>query len=297
MNDQEYIKNSLELHLFFDRILKEHSLFLAASFTEKDTSFKKTASNFQRIFANILNNVVNMANNNISDNFLLAKEIVTNNTLKAENKTSFFTNIPIRTDITIKEMNLQSGPINSTKDFVQRISILNKDTLPVIKKLIDFKNNILNNVLTCKMFTANYPLLIKHIKNEAIMYYNLLERVERREMFTNQYIEEQEIFWDNIMMEHAQFIRGLLDPSEKNLIQTANQYANEYEMILKKQNNFPSNIQNSLQETLKFQNFKTSGLNGILNCQIKSTILPLLADHILREANHFIRILRSFIVR
>ena len=297
MNDQEYIKNSLELHLFFDRILKEHSLFLAASFTEKDTSFKKTASNFQRIFANILNNVVNMANNNISDNFLLAKEIVTNNTLKAENKTSFFTNIPIRTDITIKEMNLQSGPINSTKDFVQRISILNKDTLPVIKKLIDFKNNILNNVLTCKMLTANYPLLIKHIKNEAIMYYNLLERVERREMFTNQYIEEQEIFWDNIMMEHAQFIRGLLDPSEKNLIQTANQYANEYEMILKKQNNFPSNIQNSLQETLKFQNFKTSGLNGILNCQIKSTILPLLADHILREANHFIRILRSFIVR
>lgn len=297
MNDQEYIKNSLELHLFFDRILKEHSLFLAASFTEKDTSFKKTASNFQRIFANILNNVVNMANNNISDNFLLAKEIVTNNTLNAENKTSFFTNIPIRTDITIKEMNLQSGPINSTKDFVQRISILNKDTLPVIKKLIDFKNNILNNVLTCKMFTANYPLLIKHIKNEAIMYYNLLERVERREMFTNQYIEEQEIFWDNIMMEHAQFIRGLLDPSEKNLIQTANQYANEYEMILKNQNNFSSNIQNSLQETLKFQNFKTSGLNGILNCQIKSTILPLLADHILREANHFIRILRSFIVR
>ena len=297
MNDQEYIKNSLELHLFFDRILKEHSLFLAASFTEKDTSFKKTASNFQRIFANILNNVVNMANNNISDNFLLAKEIVTNNTLKAENKTSFFTNIPIRTDITIKEMNLQSGPINSTKDFVQRISILNKDTLPVIKKLIDFKNNILNNVLTCKMFTANYTLLIKHIKNEAIMYYNLLERVERREMFTNKYIEEQEIFWDNIMMEHAEFIRGLLDPSEKNLIQTTNQYANEYEMILKKQNNFPSNIQNSLQETLKFQNFKTSGLNGILNCQIKSTILPLLADHILREANHFIRILRSFIVR
>lgn len=297
MNDQEYIKNSLELHLFFDRILKEHSLFLAASFTEKDTSFKKTASNFQRIFANILNNVVNMANNNISDNFLLAKEIVTNNTLKAENKTSFFTNIPIRTDITIKEMNLQSGPINSTKDFVQRISILNKDTLPVIKKLIDFKNNILNNVLTCKMFTANYPLLIKHIKNEAIMYYNLLERVERREMLTNKYIEEQEIFWDNIMMEHAEFIRGLLDPSEKNLIQTANQYANEYEMILKNQNNFPSNIQNSLQETLKFQNFKTSGLNGILNCQIKGTILPLLADHILREANHFIRILRRFIVR
>lgn len=33
---------------------------------------------------------------------------------------------------------------------------------------------------------------------------------------------------------------------------------------------------------------------GILTCKIKSIIIPLLADHVLREANHFIRILRSY---
>ncbi len=34
-----------------------------------------------------------------------------------------------------------------------------------------------------------------------------------------------ELFWDQIMMEHSLFIRGLLDPSEKELISTANQFA------------------------------------------------------------------------
>ena len=33
MNNNEYIRLSLELHLFFDRIMKEHSLFLETSFT------------------------------------------------------------------------------------------------------------------------------------------------------------------------------------------------------------------------------------------------------------------------
>lgn len=35
-----------------------------------------------------------------------------------------------------------------------------------------------------------------------------------------------------------------------------------------------------------------TGAEGILQCKIRSVILPLLADHVLREANHYIRLLR-----
>ena len=52
-------------------------------------------------------------------------------------------------------------------------------------------------------------------------------------------------------------------------------------------------IADSLAETKKFRDFKTAGVKGIENCQIHSLILPLLADHVLREANHFIRILEN----
>ena len=39
---------------------------------------------------------------------------------------------------------------------------------------------------------------------------------------------ELHLFFDRIMKEHAEFIRGLLDPSEKTLIETADKYATEY---------------------------------------------------------------------
>lgn len=294
MNNNEYIRLSLELHLFFDRIMKEHSLFIEAAFMKKDKELKKIAREFQNTFSTVLGETIRLANGNISNEFLSSEQIVTKNTLDAENKTSMLSGAPINTNLTINELNLRSGNINASQDLMNSISNLNRQTLPAIENLIYFKNDILNKVLSCEMYTTNYPLLIEHILNEAKMYYNLLARVEQRQPFTQNYIYEQELFWNNIMKEHAQFIRGLLDPSEEELIMTADKYAMEYETILKNYSNNPSILtNNSLTETINFRNFKIAGEEGILNCKIRSIIIPLLADHVVREANHFIMILKS----
>lgn len=294
MNQNEYVRLSLELHLFFDRIMKEHSLFLEAAFTEKDKELKQIANDFQKIFSNILENITNLANGNISNNLIEANEFVTKNTLESEIKTSHLSGININTNITKKQTNLKSGRVILTEQILNNISSINKRTLPTIKNLIDFKTDILNKVLSCKMYTTNYPLLITHIMNEAKMYYNLLTRIENRQQFTDNYLYEQEIFWNNIMMQHAQFIRGLLDPTEKELISTADQFVNNYDSIFKNNINNPVILaESSLKETINFRDFKVTGEGGILNCKIKSIIIPLLADHVVREANHFIRILKS----
>ena len=92
----------------------------------------------------------------------------------------------------------------------------------------------------------------------------------------------------------CKYFRGLLDPREKELILTANRFAQEYEAIIQQASNYPANLTNvSLNETINFRNFKIAGEEGILNCKIRSIIVPLLADHVLSKANHFIRILRS----
>lgn len=296
MNYIYYIKNSLELHLFFDRIMMEHSIFLEASFMEKDKKLKKIANSFHRLFSNILDRVVSIANQNISKEFISSDEIVTKNTIEAEVKTSKLTGIVIDTNITEKELHLKSGNINISKQLIEAISDINRQTIPAIENLINFKQEVLKQVSSCNLYTTNYPLLINHIVTEAKMYYELLTKVERREIFTSNYIYEQELFWNNIMKEHAEFIRGLLDPSEKQLIQTASKFVNEYETNL---NNYRNNINYlntiSLKETTNFKDFKIAAEDGILNCKIKSIIIPLLTDHVLREANHFIRILKGLV--
>ena len=107
---------------------------------------------------------------------------------------------------------------------------------------------------------------------------------------------ETHLFFARIMKEHALFIRGLLDPSEEVLVNTANDFAGDYKKLLAlaEKPDVPDShslAELSLAETLQYREFKTAGAQGILNNKIASIILPLLADHILREANHYIRIL------
>lgn len=295
MNQKDYISSSLELHLFFARIMKEHSIFLEAAFTEKNNDLKKVAREFQKKFSNILNETVNLSDGIISQEVLNSNEIITNNTMESENKTIDLSGITIDTNITLKQSQLKSGNLNVNQQLINNISNINKKILPIIENLIYFKNDILNKVLSCKMYTTNYPLLITHIMNEAKMYHNLLNKIENREPLTKKYLYEQELFWNNIMKEHAEFIRGLLDPSEKELISTSDKFAKEYEKIMNNcSNNLSSLRKKSLEETIKFRDFKVAGEEGILNCKIKSIIIPLLSDHVVREANHFIRILRKF---
>ena len=47
----------------------------------------------------------------------------------------------------------------------------------------------------------------------------------------------------------------------------------------------------SREETMRLRDFKEAGANGILECKIESIIIPLLADHVLREANHYLCVL------
>ena len=97
-------------------------------------------------------------------------------------------------------------------------------------------------------------------------------------------------------MEHALFIRGLLDPGEEALVDTADDFAESYRRLLETSaaaNDAAMCRGNTLALTRKFRDFKRAGAEGIEACKIRSIILPLLADHVLREANHYIRLLEA----
>ena len=47
----------------------------------------------------------------------------------------------------------------------------------------------------------------------------------------------------------------------------------------------------TMETTEQYRDFKAAGAKGITECEIRSIILPILADHVLREANHYLRLL------
>lgn len=294
MNYNDYIRLSLETHLFFDRIMKEHSLFIDLSLPDKNQDLKSRAKTFEDAFDQILQRVVRLSNHHISNAVLESGEIVTKNTLDAEAMMDHLFSTKINMNVTREEMNLKSGSFTVDRKMIGEVNDINKHTLPLIEDFIRFKNDVLSKVLSCKIYTSNYPSLINHIINEAKMYYDILTRIDRGQGLGKNMLHDQEVFWNEIMKEHAEFIRGLLDPSEKNLILTADKFAEEYQIITKRYFNDPVYLTSaSLKETTNFRDFKIKGEEGILNCRIKSIITPLLSDHVLREANHYLRILKG----
>lgn len=296
MDSNNYVVKSLELHLFFGRIMKEHSFFLKAGFTPANAAFSRRADFFIREFEKLLCQAVMFSNGVVSNEVLCSGEIVTEFTALAEKQTARFTGIPINVEITAKELRLSGGNCHSkiSHQMWSQVKNLNSRALRLLDGLITFKENILRNVLDCNMFTLNYPLLIEHILREAKLYRECLNMLEKEGDLSNRSMKEIECFWNRIMMEHAQFIRGLLDPCETELFNVADEFAKDYSALLEQSRNAHNRTMqgNSLEETVKFREFKTAGTNGIEQCKIRSIILPLLADHVLREANHYIRLLK-----
>ena len=63
---KEYATLSLETHLFFGRIMKEHSLFLLAGFPAKETELIRRADQFRKEFEEGLRRTVKLADGIVS---------------------------------------------------------------------------------------------------------------------------------------------------------------------------------------------------------------------------------------
>ena len=298
----EFVKQSLALHLFFGRIMKEHSFFLEIGFTPKDGNYTNQADSFRKAFDALLADAIVLSNGVVSQDVLQSGEVVTPYTLQAEMLSAYYTGVRIQTELTQSESGLSGDGMTSNSMLEQRVHYLNDNAINLTNSLIQFKANILSNVLACRMFTVNYPLLIDHIMREAKLYVSMLQKLQsRQDVNLENEAFEQESFWNRIMAEHSKFIRGLLDPTENDLFIAANNFGNEFDQLTNEalqamDRTIPLKkvTADSLEATVKIRDFNTAGTQGLLGCKIKSIIIPLLGDHVLRESNHYLRLLNMF---
>lgn len=303
LSNSEFVRQSLELNLFFMRIAKEHSIFLEAGFTTRDHSFIEQAEILKNIFSKLLVETICMSDGIISQETVNSGELITDLTLLSERETQFYTDIYIDPNITIMEAALaSSSPKQITMNTVRMVEDLNNRAIKAAEQIAMFKSRILRDVLCCRMFTTNYPLLIDHILREAKFYLRLLRILQsRKEIDLAREAAFQETFWNRIMAEHSKFIRGLLDPTEDKLFDTANDFGKKFDELTAEAKNLANNLgllravtEKSLKNTIDIRDFKKQGTEGLTQCKNKSIAFPLLGDHVVREANHYIRMLKNF---
>lgn len=247
---QSFVERSLNENRFWLRIMKEHAYFLGEGFSRRDGKLIQEADKFFHYFDQLLT----------------------------------------------RAMNLQAPS-------EQMVRQMNEESIQLVCAFRNFKRNLLIMIINCQIQGFNFPLLVDHIAREAEYFINTLHKLNQGILDPIQdAIISENVFWLRIMMEHSRFISSLLDQSERNLVRTASKFGDDFETLLNQARDVESMLYNkkptypiigklnkdSENAATELRNFKATGLELIKTCQIKNVIDPLLADHVVREANHFL---------
>lgn len=191
----------------------------------------------------------------------------------------------------------------------QIIKRFNEEVYNAASYIWVFKRKVLGLILSCQLPGANnFPLLVDHVSREANYFRNRLTELNtgRLEPLPDAIIDEN-VFFLRIMADHAKFISHLLDPSERKLVDQANNFSHEFDQLLFQARDLNSMRPQSQTAPLldqfldqnrvsvkSLRDFKKTARDLINACRIKSIIHPLLADHVFREAERFLYIIDMF---
>ncbi|WP_078410993.1 DUF2935 domain-containing protein [Priestia abyssalis] len=249
LTEQLFIERSLTENRFWLRIMKEHALFLGDGFNRKDTQLIQQTDRFYHYFEQ-------------------------------------------------QEKKAYQVPNNAAL-----VRKLNEESIELVHGFRNFKRNLLIMIINCKVSGFNFPLLVDHIAREAEYFMRTLKKFNKGVLEPIQdAIINENVFWLRIMMEHSRFISSLLDQSERNLVNTARKFGDDFEILLNQARDVESMLyhkqptypiigkmnKDSESAATELRAFKKTGLDLIKSCQIRSVINPLLADHVVREADHFL---------
>ncbi|MDS9472937.1 DUF2935 domain-containing protein [Sporosarcina pasteurii] len=256
MSISPFVTQSLEEIRFWSRIMKEHAFFLTLGFTADDTELIQEAKEYIVIFERI--------------------------------------------EEQIADYNEKTDP-----EVIRRLNI---QVYQAAASIWAYKRKILGLILHCKIGGNNFPLLVDHISREAAYFANRLKDLNEGKLQPlADAIVKENVFFLKIMADHSKFIGHLLDPSERKLVDQAQEFSHDFDQLLYQAIDLDSMRPQSETKPLlgqfldqnrvsvvSLRDFKKTARELIEECRIKSIIHPLLADHVFREADHFLTIIDAF---
>lgn len=190
--------------------------------------------------------------------------------------------------------------VNSDKKFKEVV----RQSAEKVEEFYRFKRRLLQLALRGELGGALYPSLLDHVSREAEYFLRLLESMNDCKAFRLWPKTKEMNFWIRLMSDHSDFIRQMLDPSEVILIDTAEGFTDEFDELFRQSIDFSSMlrgassgapafnrfIQDTRVATLRLRDFKRALYMMLEEKKVLGLINPLFADHVRREADHFLMI-------
>jgi hypothetical protein len=283
--------------------MKEHAFFIEAALASKYKNLRGKARVFMHKFDGLLDEALAVSTGAIGPDAGASDEIVTPYTLNAELASGFFTGIPVNTEITQKEIAMTYNiRMTFLPKLEEKINVINQKAIILTAALVNYKKRLFSDVLASRVYISMYPSLLIHMIEEAKQYIGVLQMLQKYEHpYEAHNILEQERFWNDIMCRHMEYIKGSLDPIGRETIEICDKLSKEFWINSQRAKNAESEevfthelVNGSIDLMRETTDFMGKWTQELLKCKIHASVLPIVADHTFREANHYYRLLRMF---
>lgn len=187
----------------------------------------------------------------------------------------------------------------------RRFAELVADTRAVVEDFYRFKRRLLHMALTCQLMGCNFALFLDHVSREAEYFLLLLAKLGDNLPLYQVSSAREATFWLRLMADHAKFIFHRLDPSERTLLDTVDVFSDEFDALYLQGRDFSSMLRGEQDEvpsfrrflqdvrvsTMRLRDFKRAAEALAAECRMLGLVPAELADHVRREADHFLLIL------
>ena len=301
LSDILYGQQSLIDNLFYLRTIREFCVNIELSFYSNNKNYSEVANNFKTGCEELGTIAIELADNKIPTRVFESGSFVSNYTLDTELLTEKLFDINLNTDLTIKEMNLNTtnNTVSFTSEELKDISSLNDKAITLANNFIDFCTDILSSLKNNDLFSYSYPLFYNYMIDETTLYMNDLKRIQSKSGADPTFVTSYEYWYSNSMMQACKFIIGLSDPAQEALITNAD----NYRKIFSKQMDLYKDVSSPEKEKLlndktidymtNFISFLSKLIERILNKQLYFIVEPLFFDNLLTEANYFLYLLKG----
>lgn len=178
-----------------------------------------------------------------------------------------------------------------------------EQALPVLVNFYRFQRQLLTMMITCRTMNHLYPLQLDHLLRENDYVIRLFGKIQYDTPVATK--AQENLFWVRIMGDHSQFIGDLVDPSERNVVDTARSFAREFADLYLQGRDFVSMLDRRHQDapvflryledtrraTLRLRDFKKLAEDLIRDCRLLGILPAELANHLRREAEQDLAVL------
>ena len=296
LNNKNIYEESIVNHIYFASTIRSFCTTIGLTFFKNNQNYIDRAIALGYQATDIVNKSILLMNKELANAIIKNDVYITPYTKELDLLTEklFDISLVIAVDKDLKILN--NRKIVNYDEVIDKVNILNSDSLNLINNFKEFVTEIKNKLNNGDLFSYLYIDFFSYMFDEISVYGRDIKRIESKNDYTDFYLREFVYYFNELLRGSAKYIRGFLDTSEQELFDKASYFVNAFQSLTEKYLKNKDSSSNLDIETerlvMEYKNYVVGVIERLLESKTYFITPPITLDNFLTNINVYLFIIK-----